>query len=201
MAMKLGAFDYIPKPFTPEELSGVTHRAVERKRLFAEMPDTEMIREEIEFVRPGDRYYMADKAWAKLEEDGTVRVGVDWVFRRILGDIVNVDLPYEGDRVEQGKTCALMTTPSIVGSISRLWSPVSGRVVEVNEEVNRNAELIADDPYNSGWLFRVAPANLEDELANLLYVDKNHVFRKRSKNASTIQTVLIADDEVPRERR
>lgn len=185
LAMKLGAFDYIPKPFTPEELSSVTDRAIQRKRLYIEITKTEEAVEEIEFHRPGDRYYMADHGWAQIEKDGTVRVGMDWVFRKTIGDVVNIDLPYEEDEVQQGKVCVRITTPSTM-RIHKFWSPVSGKVIEVNEEVNRDTALVEQDPYGKGWLFRVAPSNLEEELKNLLYVDKSQVLRGRPKETADV---------------
>jgi glycine cleavage system H protein len=172
MAMKLGAFDYIPKPFTPEELSSVTERAVARKRLFAEKLAAEEAGEEIGTRRPKDRYYMPDHAWAKQEEDGSVLVGMDWVFRRTIGEVVNIDLPFEDDEVEQGQVCVRITTPSKM-RIHKFWSPVSGKVVEVNEEVNRDTSLVENDPYGKGWLLRISPSNLEEDLKNLLLLEDN----------------------------
>jgi FixJ family two-component response regulator/glycine cleavage system H lipoate-binding protein len=173
MAMKLGAFDYIPKPFTPEELSSVTDRAIARKRLFTEKRVAEEAGEEIGRKRPKDRYYMPDHAWAKIQDDGSVLVGMDWVFRWTIGDVVNIDLPFEDEEVEQGQVCVRITTPSKM-RMHNFWSPVSGKVIEVNEEVNRDTSLVEDDPYGRGWLLRISPSNLEEDLKNLLHVDKNH---------------------------
>jgi len=174
MAMKLGAFDYIPKPFTPEELSSVTDRAIERRRLFIREREAEKAGEEIGYGRPGGRYYMVDHAWVQVEDDGTVRIGMDMVYLKTVGVVVNIDLPFEEDELEQGKVCVRITTPSEM-RIHKFWSPVSGTVIEVNEDVNRDTSLLENDPYGEGWLFRVAPCNLEEELKNLLYVNKNRM--------------------------
>lgn len=174
MAMKLGAFDYIPKPFTPEELSSVTERAIERRKLFVEKIQAERSGEEIGIQRPGNRYYMPDHAWALLEDDGSVRVGMDWVFRQTIGDVVNIDLPFEDDEVEQGQVCVRITTPSKM-RIHKFWCPVSGKVLEVNEEVNRDTSLVENDPYGEGWLLRISPSNLEEDLKNLLEVNESEV--------------------------
>lgn len=168
MAIKLGAFDYIPKPFTPEELSSVTARAIERKKLFVEEKEKG---EEVEYHRPGGRYYMVDHAWAKVEKDGTVRVGMDYVYQKTVGEISNIDLPFEGDELQQGEVCARITTFGMM-RVHKFWAPVSGKVVEVNEELNRDGSLVENDPYDKGWFLRLAPSNLEEDLKNLLYEEE-----------------------------
>jgi glycine cleavage system H lipoate-binding protein/ActR/RegA family two-component response regulator len=173
-ALRLGAFDYIPKPFTPEELGSVTDRAIERRRLFAE-------RSEPGEERPGDRCYLSDHAWAQVENDGAVRIGMDWVYLKTIGQMANIDLPFEEDEVEQGKVCVRITTPSKM-RLHKLWAPVSGQVIEVNEEVNKDASLVDHDPYGRGWLFKVSPSNLEEDLKNLVYVDRNILGGKITKS-------------------
>jgi len=183
MAMKLGAFDYIPKPFTPEELSSVTDRAIERKKLFMEKVEADKAGEEIGIRRPGNRFYMPDHAWVQIEDDGSARIGMDWVFRQTIGDVVNIDLPFEDDEVEQGQVCVRITTPSKM-RIHKFWCPVSGKVIEVNEEVNRDTSLVENDPYGEGWLLRVWPSNLEEDLKNLLRVNECEIAVKYGAETS-----------------
>lgn len=159
-AIKLGAFDYIPKPFTPEELTGVTLRAIERMKLYLEEEGKE--KKEFKGVRGG--YYIREHSWALPEANGIVRIGVDDMFLRTTGEIINVDLPFEGDILEQGKVLARVTSHGL--KIHKIWSPISGKVVEVNEELNKDPSSI----YSNGWLVKVKPLDLEEELKNLVFI-------------------------------
>lgn len=164
-AIKMGAFDYIPKPFTPEELSSVVLRAIERALLYEREEDEPVGERTGEATPPADRYHMAEHSWA-LVENGTVRIGMDDIFQRTAGEIINIDLPFEGDVVEQGKVCVRVTNAGM--RIHKVWSPVTGKVVEVNDALNRDPSLANEDPYGKGWLVRVIPLDLARELEELV---------------------------------
>jgi len=115
---------------------------------------------------PDDLYYHADHAWAKLEPDGRVRVGMNDFFQKAAGDIVYVDLPFEDDEVSQGETCGKVQSAKWVG---KLVAPVSGKIVEVNGELESQSTLINKDPYGAGWIMLVQPSDWEGEKANLHY--------------------------------
>ncbi len=188
-AMKLGAFDYIPKPFTPEELRSVTARAIRRKRLYLEgleperepipkveippevegkeavVPEVTEKEAEVVTARTKEFFYLREHSWASIDEDGSVRVGMDYMFQKTVGEILYIDLPLEDDELEQGGVCARVTSKE--RRIHKLWAPISGRVVEVNYELDKKSSLASSDPYGKGWLLRVEPSNLEEELKNL----------------------------------
>jgi heterodisulfide reductase subunit C len=169
-AMKLGAFDYIPKPFTPEELINVTERALERRRLLEE--EREKARRtyvRFEYTMPDNLYYLPEHSWLKLEKDGNVSVGLDDVFQKSVGEITGVELSRVGDKVEQGNLCSKIEDSS--GRIHKLWSPVSGDIIEINHKLSQNPSLLNNEPYGDGWIMRVAPSELESELKNLIYGD------------------------------
>ncbi len=192
-AIKLGAFDYIPKPFTPEELSSVTLRALERTRIYEEERTKENMQEatvkekELAVIKPkvaiefreeekkeegpvfeGDLYCIPEHSWARVEKDGNVRVGMEDMFQRTAGMIINIDLPFEGDEVRQGNVCAHVTSSGL--HIHKLWSPVTGKVIEVNEPLNKRCSLANEDPRGMGWLIRVKPTNLKEDLGNLAII-------------------------------
>lgn len=189
-AIKLGAFDYIPKPFTPEELSSVTVRALERARIHKEeAEEVEEVEEALERIKPpvgpareeaavgiveeeliieGDLYCMPEHSWARVGKDGNVTVGMEEMFRRTAGDIVNIDLPFEGDEVHQGDVCVRVTSHD--RHIHKLWSPVTGKVLKVNEALSKDCSPIKRDPRGAGWLIKVKPANLEEDLENLIFI-------------------------------
>ncbi|UCD84686.1 MAG: response regulator [Deltaproteobacteria bacterium] len=192
-AIKLGAFDYIPKPFTPEELSSVTLRAMERTRIYYEeergkekLPPMvegkgvpvikskvaiefrEEEKKEEDLLFEGELYCIPEHSWARVEKDGNVRVGMEDMFKRTAGEIINIDLPFEGDEVRQGNVCVHVTSNDL--HIHKLWSPVTGKIIEVNESVNRNCSLVNKDPRGRGWFIRIKPTNLKKDLENLAII-------------------------------
>jgi heterodisulfide reductase subunit C len=166
-AMRLGAFDYIPKPFTPNDLRAVTSRALDRRRLLDEARErAARTHVTFEYTMPDNLYYLPEHTWAK-PENGSVLIGIDDVFQKSVGRIVRIKPPSSGDQLEQGKLCAEIEDAS--GRTHKLWSPVGGKVIEVNEKVLRDQSLLGQDPYGAGWIARISPSNLEPELKNLLH--------------------------------
>jgi heterodisulfide reductase subunit C len=167
-AMKLGAYDYIPKPFTPDELQSVISRVIEKNRI-REQERTAAERDIVrfEYAMPGDLYYLPEHAWLKVETEDVARVGIDDVFRRTIGTISDIYPPAKGDWIEQGKMCAEIRDDR--GNVHKLWSPVSGKVLEINGDVLRDYSLVKIDPYGSGWLLRIEPSKLGEEMKNLIH--------------------------------
>lgn len=115
---------------------------------------------------PEDLYYNEENSWAKVESDGTVRVGMDDFYQKQAGDTTYVDLPFEGDTISQGETCGKIQSSKWVG---KLVSPISGEIVEVNSELENDCRRINKDPYNSGWIMRIKPSDMEAELKKLAH--------------------------------
>ena len=113
---------------------------------------------------PGDLKFLPSHEWARIEEDGTVSIGISDHAQDLLGDIVFVELP------EVGKTVSAEGEAAIVESVkaaSDVYSPLSGEIIAVNDSLETSPEVINDSPYDEGWFFKIKPDNL-DELANLL---------------------------------
>ena len=121
-----------------------------------------------EYDFPDDLYYHEKYAWAKVEEGNKVRVGMTDIFQKEAGDVVYVDLPFQGDDVEQGETCGKIQSSKWIG---KLISPVSGAILEVNEQLEDDSTLINKDPYGDGWIMVLEPSNLEPDLKNLMQAD------------------------------
>jgi glycine cleavage system H protein len=117
---------------------------------------------------PEGLYYSKDFEWVKIE-GGRVRMGVTDYAQKSLREIVYAELPNVGTVVTQGEPYGTLES---VKSVSDLVAAVSGRVVEVNDEVQSKPEILNEDPYLKGWLIVVEPSNLEAELANLMDFDK-----------------------------
>ena len=114
-------------------------------------------------MNPDDRKYTQEHEWVKLEDAGSQQalVGITDFAQEQLGDIVYFELPEPGANVEQlGK----MGEVESVKSVSDLFSPVTGEVVEVNAALTDNPEVANNDPFGDGWLVRLAmsdPAELD----------------------------------------
>lgn len=112
---------------------------------------------------PTELKYAKSHEWAKLEEDGTVRVGISDHAQEALGDIVFVELPEVGTEVEAGGDCAVVES---VKAASDIYSPISGEIVAVNDELSDSPEAINEDAY-ANWIFAVKPSDAS-ELDQLL---------------------------------
>ena len=116
---------------------------------------------------PGDLKFMKSHEWARVEGDGKVTVGISDHAQRLLGDLVYVELPHVGDRVEAGNACAVVES---VKAASDVYSPVTGKVVEVNGALADKPETINEDAYGDGWIF-VVEAEEPEQLNELLGPD------------------------------
>jgi len=117
---------------------------------------------------PDELHYHKEHAWARVEDDGNVTVGMNDMFQKTSGDIVYVDMPMEGDEVEQDETIGKVQSSKWIG---KLISPVAGEVVELNEEVESDSAVINKDPYGEGWILKIKPSNLDGDLGKLMKGD------------------------------
>jgi CheY-like chemotaxis protein/glycine cleavage system H lipoate-binding protein len=154
-AMRLGAFDFIPKPFTPKELRSLVSRALAGRRY----------RGRDEVTPPSGLHCIPENSWAALVDD-RVRVGIHHGFLKTIPDVTSIKLPAQGEMRYQGEACAELT--DFTGHVHKVWTPVSGRIVEVNDGVIGDYSALLHDPYGEGWLFLVEPTDLEDDLKNLV---------------------------------
>ena len=100
--------------------------------------------------------------WVRDNGDGTVTIGISEHAQEMLGDVVFVDLPDVEDEVEAGEGFSLVES---VKAASDIYSPVTGAVVEINEELEDSPELINEEPYEGGWIVKVKlsdPSELND---------------------------------------
>ena len=116
---------------------------------------------------PDELYYHEEHSWARVEGK-RVTVGMDDMFQKEAGDIVFVDLPEEEDEVEQGEVCGKIQSRKWIG---KLCAPVSGEIVEINEELEDDTSFINQDPYGKGWILVIEATDVENELANLMHGD------------------------------
>lgn len=113
---------------------------------------------------PGELAYTTEHEWVRTESDDIVTVGITHYAQDSLGDIVFVSLPTVGDVVEAGQSCGEVESTK---SVSELYAPVGGAIVEVNAELDTTPEVINSSPYGGGWLMKVQVADAS-QLTGLL---------------------------------
>ena len=101
---------------------------------------------------PSHLQYTESHEWIGTEEDGIARIGITDHAQEALGDLVFVELPAVGDEISQGDPCAVVES---VKAASDIYTPVSGTVVAINEDLETDPGLINADPYGDGWLFDI----------------------------------------------
>ena len=107
---------------------------------------------------PEDLRYTKDHEWAR-SKGGRVVVGITEFATDQLGDVVYVELPDVGDPVKKGESFGVVESTK---AVSELFSPVSGKVVEVNDPLSDAPETVNDDPYEEGWMIVIEPADAKD---------------------------------------
>ena len=100
---------------------------------------------------PTELKYTQSHEWIRIEGD-TVIVGVSWFAQDSMGDVVHVELPEVGDDLTAGEPACEIES---VKAVSDVYSPVSGEIIEVNEALEDAPEVVNEDPYGAGWLFKI----------------------------------------------
>ena len=113
---------------------------------------------------PGDLRFTRSHEWVRVEDDGTLTVGITDHAQDALGDLVFVETPEAGSTVAAGDACAVVES---VKAASDVYAPVGGEVVEGNAGLADKPELVNEDPYGQGWLMKIRPASAA-ELDQLL---------------------------------
>ena len=109
--------------------------------------------------------YARSHEWARVEDDGTVTVGISDHAQEALGDVVFVELPDEGAALSAGDEAGVVES---VKAASDIYAPVSGTVVAINSELEDAPETVNSDPYNDGWFFRLQPDDVSEVESLLL---------------------------------
>ncbi|MFH7818637.1 glycine cleavage system protein GcvH [Neobacillus thermocopriae] len=116
---------------------------------------------------PKELRYSKEHEWVKVE-DGKIRIGITDFAQSELGDIVFVELPEVGDEVTVNEPFGSVES---VKTVSELYAPVSGKIVEINEKLNDSPEFVNESPYEKAWMIVVEPSN-SGELDELLTAEQ-----------------------------
>ena len=107
---------------------------------------------------PSNVKYTSEHEWIRLEGE-IAYVGITDYAQDQLGDIVFVDIPTEGETLEKGETFG---TIEVVKTVSDLFLPIGGEVLEINPALEENPELVNQDPYGEGWLIKIKPTDVSE---------------------------------------
>ncbi len=172
--VKHGAMAYMEKPFTEDELLDFLKTALIKRQDNLE----KQLRHKIRLIKPGTResrskyelnvpsgvFISPQHAWAKLEMNGTVRIGPDDLIRKIFDNIDEVELPQAGQVVEKGKPLFSIKYADFSMDIP---APLSGKVTSVNSEHAEHPEWLSIKPFELSWMCGLEPSNLANELPDL----------------------------------
>ncbi len=108
---------------------------------------------------PNELFYTQSHEWVRIEDDGSVTVGISEHAQALLGDMVFIELPEIDSELDVGQDCAVIES---VKAASDIYSPVAGTVIAINEALEDAPETINSDAYGEGWIFKLQPASLSD---------------------------------------
>ena len=113
---------------------------------------------------PDELYYSKEHEWDRLKGEYTV-VGITDYAQKAPHEIVYVETPVVGSELKQMEVMGVVES---VKAVSDIFAPISGGVVEVNQDLAESPELVNKDPYGAGWIAKILPANLKNDLKNLM---------------------------------
>jgi CheY-like chemotaxis protein len=167
-SLKRGAFDFLPKPFTFEELES----QVDRARRFAELPIKQRLQP------PSDDfagcYLLGSQSWARPDVDGSWVLGLAAILLQTIDPIRGIEFPAVDSEIQQGGQLVRVTTADAL--VHDIWSPLSGKTLLCNDLLESTPDRPHEDPVTTGWLLRILPANLERELSALTAADLQRRF-------------------------
>lgn len=163
-----GAIDFIPKPFTVDELLNSVFRANKYQEIKKkQFESAKQLDDNLYYVSGPSKYFRLGYAsWMSQERDGSVIIGICDLFMKTIDSVRTIEFQNPEEEIAQGISC--VTLISNEDRAHKILSPVSGRIVEVNENLKTNTNLLEKDPYFEGWIYRVIPTDPVYEQKNLI---------------------------------
>lgn len=134
--------------------------------------------------------YSKDHVWARLDDDNRITVGITDYAQEELGEITGIDLPEEGEEVVKDESMGSIESQN---EVVDLFSPLSGEIVEVNQELLDAPEIINEDPYQDGWIIRIDIPSTTDYY-ELLTAEEYEEYLKEIVGVEQIEEEEIAEE-------
>lgn len=206
--MKLGAMDYVQKPFTEDELLDFTKKCLIKRQdriqkqlkprvHIAHIPEIEKVGKS-EFAIPGGVFISEGHCWVSVNQDGSVKIGIDDFAKKLIGKIDGIEFPNLGMNITKGQP--LFSLKQSKKSIQFL-SPVSGLVKSVNHDLAENLDALDFTPYDKNWICVVDADKLDTELQELKIGKSAVSFYQEEieKYMSKINEILKKEGETKKE--
>lgn len=159
-----GAIEFIPKPFTVDELTSVIHRGIKYSKLLSlrKLNDDSVLL----VPSPAKYYRLGYSCWMNKNFDGSVSIGATDFFIKTLDQIKKIDLLGVNEVLTQASSAVRFETDD--GLIHQLYSVISGTIIAKNDRLLVEPELLEKDPYFEGWIYRIVPTELDYEMTLLI---------------------------------
>ncbi|HUX60981.1 MAG TPA: response regulator [Ignavibacteriaceae bacterium] len=169
MSLYKGAIDFIPKPFTADEILNSIIRAMKYSEVQKMLLASHIQEDDATIIYvpcPAKYYRLGYASWAAEENAGSILIGVTDLFLKTIEGVEEIEFQKIDEEIIQGNQCAAIKSKD--GLLHNVLSPVTGRIIERNEEVLKDVNLLEKDPYFNGWFYRVIPSESEYELKHLI---------------------------------
>jgi YesN/AraC family two-component response regulator len=164
-ALKSGAIDFLPKPFTFDEVLCCLKRGLNYSKILTQQIEGSVEENDSELLFipcPPSYYRFGLSTWIKIEQNDLVIAGLTDLTMRTISKLDALNLTNVNDEVEQGKE--FLTMNCDLGLLHKILAPLSGSIIEVNQEVLNNPSIVEKDPFFEGWVYKIQPSNLTNEM-------------------------------------
>lgn len=167
-ALYEGAIGFIPKPFSIEEMTSIIKRGMSYGEIFTRGQEDAIRGKEssLDFIPCPPKYHrMGFDSWMYESGEGVLTIGLTDLFLKSIGMIKEVEFMHIEETIYQGGNCLKVTDSE--DYIHQLLSPVSGKIIDINEKLVVNQSLLEKDPYFNGWVYKMIPSDYENEIEKL----------------------------------
>ena len=164
-----GAIDFIPKPFTADELISSVARGLKYLEIQKRLIESKNRTDDASIIYvpcPAKYFRLGYASWAEVENTGSILIGVTDLFIKTIDSINELELLKIDDEIVQGNCCSQIKSKEGLGHY--VLSPITGRIIEWNEQLLNDTSIIEKDPYFNGWFYRVIPSDSEYEIKHLI---------------------------------
>jgi CheY-like chemotaxis protein len=156
-SIRLGAADYLEKPFTPDSMINVAKKVFDKREWSLKKEFVEQFKDHIAPIRDNNIVYHKEGVWTRASEDGLLELGCDVRYCMLGGDLVYIDFIKGLEVIKSGEPFARLLTST--GKISELPSPVTVHIREINASANEVLVVLSKNYLSEGWLLRLAKAS------------------------------------------